>query len=233
MEIGRVPAALALIPDGNRRWARGHGLSIFNGYSKGVTKFLEFGEWCKEYGINNITIWALSSDNLSRPKEEVNALFSIYKKVAKDRKIIDMLHRNQTRISVISDKRILPSDLASSLHRLETETSIYKERVINLLMGYGGREDILHAAKKAAASVAAGKRVRFEEVFQRSLLSNNIPNLDLVIRTSGEMRLSGFMPWQSGYSELYFSNKLWPDFTRSDLEAALLDYSSRDRRFGK
>ncbi len=233
METWRVPKALAIIPDGNRRWARSHRLSILNGYSIGVKKFIEFGEWCKDYGINNVTVWAFSSDNVSRPSEEVNALFSIYKKVANDDDIRNMLHRNKTKLSIIGERRLLPKDLLKSLHKLETETSMYKDRVINMLMGYGGREDLLYAAKRTARAIAKNKRIKFEQYFRDSLLSNSIPNLDLIIRTSGEMRLSGFMPWQANHSELYFSDKLWPDFAKSDLDSALKDYSSRNRRFGK
>ncbi len=227
-----APATIALIPDGNRRWARAHRMSIFNGYNLGVNKFIEFGEWCRNYGINNVTVWALSSENLSRPKEEVQTLFSIYKKVANDKKILARLHKNQTRVRIIANKSLVPKDLILSLSKMEKETSRYKDRVINMLLGYGGRDDILYAAKKAAAGVRR-KGAQFEQLFEKSLISCSVPNIDLIIRTSGEQRLSGFIPWQSAYSELYFSKKLWPDFTKDDLRLAIDDYGKRQRRFGK
>ncbi len=233
MNIDAVPRTLAVIPDGNRRWSTLHKLSVLNGYDIGVKKFIEFSGWCRSYGINSVTVWAFSSDNLSRPKREVDALFSIYKRAATDRKLIADLHKNEIRIKIVGDTTLLPDDLSESLRAIETETGVYTKNIINLLIGYGGREDILHAAKRAASEFVKRGSARFEEIFERSLLSYGIPAIDLVIRTSGERRLSGFMPWQSSYSELYFSKKLWPEFTKNDLRLALLDYSKRERRFGR
>ena len=232
MNLNAMPKTLALIPDGNRRWSMRHKLSVLNGYNIGVRKFIEFAEWCMSYGIDSITVWAFSSDNFSRPKREIDALFSIYKRAAHDKKLIARLHKNRTRVRIVGDKEMLPRDLRNALQKLEAETSKHKDRVLNLLIGYGGREDILHAAKKAAETFMESG-VNIESAFEKSLLSYGVPNLDLIIRTSGEHRLSGFMPWQSNYSELYFSKKLWPDFTRADLRCALADYSKRQRRFGK
>jgi undecaprenyl diphosphate synthase len=228
-----MPKTLALIPDGNRRWARGHRLTVFSGYSQGVTKFLEFARWCREYGINSITVWMLSTENLSRPKHELDVLFHLYKKMTNDKKIIAELNETGTRVRVVGRKDMLPKDLADSFTRLENRTKHNKERVINMLLVYGGRDDIVQAAKKVVSELVNKSTAKFEELFERSLLSYGVPNLDLIIRTSGEQRLSGFMPWQSNYSELYFSKKLWPDFTKKDLQRALSDYSRRQRRFGK
>ncbi len=233
MGIEETPKSLALIPDGNRRWAKHHALNFLSGYSKGVEKFIDFAEWCKDYGVENITVWAFSTENFSRPSSEMNTLFGIYRRVAADRNIIERLHRNRTRFNVIGNKALLPKDLSSALHRVEEETSAYKERVINMLIAYGGRDDILHAAKLIVKQ-AVRKRIRnvSDALFKTYLFSSQVPDIDLVIRTSGEERLSGFMPWQSTYSELYFTRKLWPDFTRHDLEKALAEYASRQRRFG-
>jgi undecaprenyl diphosphate synthase len=228
-----VPSALAIIPDGNRRWAKLHKLSVLNGYSMGVNKFIEFAEWCASYGVNSVTVWALSSENLSRPKAELDALFGIYKKVARDKKLLARLNRNRTRVNIIANRKLLPRDLVSLLHKVEIKTHRNKGSVINMLLGYGGRDDILHAAREAARKLRGRGQKRLEELFEKSLLSSGVPNLDLIIRTSGEQRLSGFVPWQSNYSELYFSKKLWPDFTRNDLRMALADYSKRRRRFGR
>ncbi len=233
MRIDKTPRSLALIPDGNRRWAKRHTLNFFNGYSKGVEKFIDFAEWCKDYGIGNITVWAFSTENFSRPNTEMKTLFGIYKRVAGDRRIIDRLHENRTRFNIIGNRALLPRDLATALHRVETETGAYKERVINMLIAYGGKDDILHATKLLVKQ-AVKSRLRnvSDTLFRTYLFSSQVPDIDLIIRTSGEERLSGFMPWQSTYSELYFTKKLWPDFTKRDLERALVEYANRQRRFG-
>ena len=228
MPLKYLPKTLALIPDGNRRWAKKNSFSILNGYDYGVKKFISFSEWCIKYGIYNVTVWAFSSDNASRPKREVNALFGIYERVAKDNEIIERLHKNRLRINIISNPAIVPKKLVSMLGRVEEETARYNKHVINVLLGYGGREDIQYALSK----MKKAKSFSLSE-FKNGLMSKTIPNIDLIIRTSGEMRLSGFIPWQATYSELYFSDKLWPDFTKKDFELALSEYSRRERRFGK
>ncbi|MDE1823519.1 MAG: di-trans,poly-cis-decaprenylcistransferase [Candidatus Micrarchaeota archaeon] len=227
-----LPETIALIPDGNRRWAHQHKMSVFNGYELGVGKFIDFSRWCMDYGINNVSVWALSPENLKRNRNEVRALFTIYKKVANDRKMLDMIHDNRARVNIIGKSSLLPKDLYKALHQLELETAHYRGRTMNLLIGYGGREDIFHAARNFANDVKKGFGATVER-FKSELLSSAVPDLDLIIRTSGERRLSGFMPWQSYYSELYFSNKLWPDFTKRDLNLALLEYGKRERRFGR
>jgi len=234
MPIVSIPNTIALIPDGNRRWAKMHRLSFFNGYRLGVRKFIDFSEWCKDYGIRNITVWAFSTENFNRPKNEVNVLFDIYRKTAKDKKLIERLHENKTRFNIIGNRSILPKDLMAMLHKIEVDTMHYTDRVINMLIGYGGRDDIAYAVKKIAHGVATGRISSInEQIIRENLISHNVPDIDYIIRTSGEERLSGFMPWQAGYAELYFSRKLWPDFTKADLNMALLEYSRRQRRFGK
>lgn len=233
MKFRAVPKTLALIPDGNRRWARINGISFLEGYKRGVEKFIDFSEWCNGYGVDNISVWAFSSENVKRPQNEVNALFQIYRKAANDKNLINRLHNNQTKFRVVGNLGLLPKDLVSNMKSIEKETSMYKGKVINMLIGYGGREDILHAAKELAKrSLEKGRVVVNDLEFRSSLISNNIPDIDFVIRTSGEERLSGLMPWQTGYSELYFSQKLWPDFTQLDLNRALVAFNARQRRFG-
>jgi tritrans,polycis-undecaprenyl-diphosphate synthase [geranylgeranyl-diphosphate specific] len=233
MHTGKTPAALGLIPDGNRRWARSHSLDFFSGYKMGVEKFIDFAEWCKDYGVKNITVWAFSTENFKRPSPERRALFGIYKKVAADKEIIGRLHDNKTRFNVVGERSMLPRDLNAALKKVEIETGAYKDRVINMLIAYGGKDDILHAARMLVRdAVRRGIRDINEALFRNYMISRTVPDIDLVIRTSGEERLSGFMPRQSVYSELYFSKKLWPDFTRRDLELALAEYGKRQRRFG-
>ena len=206
--------------------------SIFNGYNVGVKKFIEFSEWCRSYGINSISVWAFSTENFSRDSKEVKALFNIYKRVANDKSILERLHKNGTRLRIVGNKKLLPKDLLTALQKVENETKSYKDRVINMLIGYGGKDDILHAAKALAGKVKRASQIN-EQLFGKYLLTNALPEIDLIIRTSGEQRLSGLMPWQTSYSELYFSKKLWPDFTKKDLHAALVDYNKRQRRFGR
>ncbi len=232
MSFSSIPKSLALIPDGNRRWARSHKLSVMEGYDLGVKKFLDFSEWCKSYGINNVTVWALSSENIKRSSNEIKALFNIYRRICKDRKIIGRLHDEGIKLNIISNKRLLPKDLNDALGNLERETRKNRGGVINMLIGYGGRDDLIFAAKKAAALIRDGFDID-ADAFTKCLLSNRVPEIDFIIRTSGEKRLSGFIPWQTGYSELYFSDKLWPDFSKQDLHKALSEYENRDRRFGK
>lgn len=227
-----TPDTIALIPDGNRRWARRNRLSILKGYSLGVTRFVDFCEWCLDYGVKDITVWALSTENLKRSKAELAILFKIYKDVANDGKMLDMLRNNRARLKLVGDMALLPKDVYRALHKLETQTKQYTERTINMMIGYGGREDIVFAAMRLASEVKKGLKNTAEN-FQRMLVSYSVPDVDLIIRTSGERRLSGFIPWQSYHSELYFSKKLWPDFTKRDLKLALLDYEKRERRFGK
>lgn len=232
MPFSSIPKSLALIPDGNRRWARGHRLSILEGYDLGVKKFIDFSEWCMGYGINNLTVWALSSENVKRSTYEVKALFNIYRRVSKDRSIMDRLESNGIRVNVVSNKKLLPKDLVSMLEGIEKKTENNKKGVINMLMEYGGKDDLVYAARKIAALADKGREIS-ADIFKNCLLSYQVPEIDMIIRTSGEQRLSGFVPWQTSYSELYFSKKLWPDFTRNDLHYALSEYDKRDRRFGK
>jgi undecaprenyl diphosphate synthase len=185
------------------------------------------------YGIHSITVWAFSTENAGRPVKEVEALLNIYRKAATDKNIIKRLHETKTRFIVIGEKALLPNDLIILLHKIENMTKNYSDRVIYMLLGYGGREDILHAANEILKEAKEKKIEKVDsDTFKKYMLSKSVPDIDFVIRTSGEERLSGFMPWQSGYAELYFCKKYWPDFNRKDLKKALIEYSKRERRFG-
>jgi undecaprenyl diphosphate synthase len=232
MQFASIPKTLALIPDGNRRWANMHRLSVLQGYKLGVQKFIDFSEWCREYGVNNLTVWALSSENVKRSPYEVKALFSIYRHACKDRKILGRLEELGIHVNMITNRSILPKDLVASLHGVEKKTENNSEGVINMLIGYGGKDDLLFGARKFAGLVRRGYDAS-AEAFKNCLLSYQVPDIDFVIRTSGERRLSGFMPWQLNYAELYFSRKLWPDFARADLQRAMAEYNRRSRRFGR
>ncbi|MGC8652180.1 MAG: polyprenyl diphosphate synthase [Candidatus Micrarchaeia archaeon] len=225
---------IAVIPDGNRRWGRSHLVSISNVYTLGIKKFLDFSEWCYNYGIRNIVVWGLSTENIGRSSEELDALFSAYIGFLDDVKTFKRLKEKKARLILVGNRTLLPKTLLASFERLERQTKDFSERKVFALFGYGGKDDIMHAAYSIAKSALGKKRmIRINEnSFKRHLQSNDVPDIDLVIRTSGELRLSGFMSWQTAYSELYFCKKYWPAFTKRDLDVALSDYFKRERRFG-
>lgn len=230
---GSVPSHVALIPDGNRRWSGLHKFALFRGYDNGVKKFIDFSVWAKGFGIKTLTVWALSTENIkSRSKAELAALYGLYVRTAKDPKILEKLRSNGAKVNVIGNLGMLPTRVAKALRYLEKRTEAYKDFTINLLIGYGGRDDLLYAFR--GLNGTAGSSVSVNEDFvRRHIRTASVPDVDLIIRTSGEMRLSGFLPWQSDYSELYFAKKYWPDFERKDLVKALRVFAQRQRRFGR
>ena len=225
-----VPAHLALIPDGNRRWAKSNRISLINGYQNGIKKFVSFGIWAKQMGVKTLSVWALSTENIAnRSVAELGILYALYQKAATDPEIFRVLSENHARIRVVGDMSMVPRKVGDALAALERRTAAYRDFTINLLIGYGGREDILYGARSAQRLGADPDRKSFGSMIR----SADIPDVDLIIRTSGEHRLSGFLPWQASYSELYFSRKYWPDFERRDLSRAVRSYASRDRRLGR
>lgn len=230
-----APNHIALIPDGNRRWAKTKRFGILYAYGMGITKFIEFARWAKEFGVKNVTVWALSTENLkSRTNTELSILFGLYTKAAKDKSIIKELKENKARLRIVGDISDLPKKLRDALIDAERQTRMYKDLTINLLINYGGKEDIIYSMQQLAKDVRSNKSVKVDEKFIREhLRSKDIPDVDLIVRTSGEMRLSGLLPWQGGYSELYFARKYWPDFNRADFRKAIQTFSRRQRRFGK
>ena len=234
-KTGSIPENVALIPDGNRRWAKSHRLSLLTGYSRGVTKAIDFGMWLKDLGAKTLTIWALSTENIgSRSAVELNVLYQLYIRAANDKKLLKLLADNHTRVNIIGNMRMLPDNVRRALRLLESKTRKYSDFSINLLVAYGGRDDILYAARKAASAAAHGNGTRItEDMIESELRTASVPDPDLIIRTSGEQRLSGFLPWQSSYSELYFSKKYWGDFSKDDLQRAVSEFSKRRRRYGK
>lgn len=224
-----APAHLALIPDGNRRWARTHGMSLLDGYQNGVKKFVSFSIWAKGFGVKTLTVWALSTENVkNRSGAELAVLFNLYYRAAKDPEMLAMLIKNKARIKIIGNLAMIPKNVRGALMKLERRTAEYKEFTINLLIGYGGREDIIYGLRQQY-----NNRKVSENTFAKSIRTSSIPDVDLIIRTSGERRLSGLLPWQTNYSELYFARKHWPEFNKTDLKRALVAFSERERRFGR
>ncbi len=229
-----VPNHIALIPDGNRRWSKSHRSRLYSSYNLGIEKFINFSTWAKDFGVKTLTVWALSTENISsRSKTELSILYGLYTKMANDKQIFQTLKNNGARIRVMGNLTMLPVPVRTALHGLERRTRNFKDFSINILIGYGGKDDIVHAVKRLIAE--KGNRIRSinENIIRAYLRTSSLPDADLIIRTSGERRLSGFLPWQSGYSELYFARKYWPDFNKKDLERAIRNFSTRQRRFGK
>jgi len=233
LDLSRIPQHIGLIPDGNRRYARKKGISLFEAYESGVNKVREFLRWCRSYNIKYVSIYALSSENLKgRSESELNVIFSLMKKYLNEIKEDPEIHENEVRIHFAGERRSLPKDLIDLMSEIEELTGNYSNYHVILLINYGGRQEIVRAVKEILKNGYKPEDVTAEEI-KKHLYLPDIPYPDLVIRTSGEMRLSNFLIWQVAYSELYFSKKLWPEFTKDDFEAALKEYARRERRYGK
>lgn len=220
---------VAVIPDGNRRWAKKEGIAFREAYIKGVDKVRELMFWAKEYDIKTVTAWGFSTENFRRSGPFKSVLFGVFERKFREMAKDEDIHRDEVRVNVVGDRSLFPKSLLESIVLAEDATRNYNRRSLNIALGYGGRQEILDVCNKA---VALGKPL--DDIDMRNaLMSSNVPDIDLLIRTSGEQRLSGFMPWQTAYSEFYFSNKLWPDFSRQDFAEAVGEFNSRQRRFGK
>jgi len=231
-----IPKHVAIIMDGNRRYAASFGLNTEAGRLFGRDKIEEVLDWCFELGITNLTVYAFSIENFDRESEEVNTLMKLCKteleKVAKDSRI----HKNQVRIRVIGHLESLPDDLAESARFVMEETKQYENFSFNVALAYGGREEIIHAIQKIADDVQKGN-LTIDEIQEplvsKYLYTDGIPDPDIILRTSGEERISNFLLWQLAYSELYFSDVYWPAFQKRDFLKAIKTCQLRQRRFGK
>ena len=213
--------------DGNGRWAKQRLLPRSMGHQKGFERMLALTEHAFELGLSHWTVYALSLENLSRPKEEVENLYDLFR--THFNAYMDMAKEKKTRIRALGETCLLPKDIQEILQNVEKETTAFSERTMNIAVCYGGQQEILRAVNRA---VEKGKKVT-KEGFERLLYTEDVPPPDLIIRTGKEVRLSNFLLYQAAYSELYFSAKLFPDFTKKDLERAILSYKNRTRKFGK
>jgi tritrans,polycis-undecaprenyl-diphosphate synthase [geranylgeranyl-diphosphate specific] len=231
-----VPRHLGIIPDGNRRWAKARALQPWKGHEEGRKKFEEILKWCEELGIRMVTFYTVSSENLSRPKEEVDFLMNLLKVQIKKMLEEDSdVHKKRVRVRIIGDKSLLDNDLQQLIGEIETATKNYSDYYLNLAIAYGGRAEILDATKRIAQRVKDGK-MNIDEINEKTFsesLYAELPDVDLIIRTS-EQRTSGFLTWQSTYSEIVFlPDMLFPDLKKEDFVKAIEEFSSRERRFGK
>jgi len=237
---GPMPRHLGLILDGNRRYARALGLPPTLGHEFGVHKAYEVLEWCLELGIKTVTVWVFSTENFRRSPEEVEALMGLFvreaERMAEDHRILE----NQVQVRLIGRREGFSPEVRAAMERLEARTRDHKGMVLNIAMGYGGREEIVDAVKsllleaeeKGLSPKGVAEALTSEEIGKR-LYTAGLPDPDFIIRTSGEIRLSGFLLWQSAYSEFYFADVLWPEFRKIDFLRALRSYQARERRFGR
>lgn len=229
-----LPTHVVIIPDGNRRWAILHKKSLLEGYKAGMEKITELIKWCVDLKIKTLTLWGFSTENFYRDANEINSLMKLFKIKLDEGLKSDVFHKNKIRLRFIGKKELFSPQIQKKMGELEELTKTYTQHHLNILMGYGGRREIIDACNSILSDFKKGKINKVtEEVFSSYLTTNGLPDPDLIIRTSGEQRLSGLFPWQGVYAELYFSKKLWPDFTKNDLIRALRDFEHRKRRFGK
>jgi len=233
-EKGNVPQHIAIIPDGNRTWARKHGVSLEKTYEKGIRKIGDVAKWCRKHRIKMLTMWGFSTENFQRDREEVEKLFFLFKKFLfeglKRMEKEKRKEKNEVRIRFFGRIELLPKDVQRMIKEVEKRTEKNQPYQLNLLLAYGGHADIVDGVNSA---LKKGVERVDENSFLKFLPTGELPPVDLVIRTSGAKRLSGLLPWQCAYSELYFCDALWPDFSREDFEKALRDYARRKRKFGR
>ena len=229
----RLPRHVAIIMDGNGRWARGRGLPRVMGHRAGIKSVRAAAEFAREVGIEVLTLYAFSVENWKRPADEVSTLMRLLNEYL--RRELSTLMKNEIRLNVLGDFGGLPALVQKQLERVMKETQDNRKMVLNLALNYGGRSEIVQAARRIAEQVKAGKLKSSsvdEEVFNRFLYTAGQPDPDLLIRTSGEHRISNFLLWQISYAEIYLTSKFWPEFGKPEFLEALREYQRRDRRFG-
>jgi len=229
-KIKEIPSHLGIIIDGNRRWARERGLPTFEGHRRGLERIKELINWAKKRGVKILTFFVFSTENWKRSKREVDYLMKLLQKGLDDfKKNLKRINQEGIKIKVIGQKEQLPKNLQKTIEEVEGLTKNNKEMVLNFALSYGGRAEIVQAIKNIIKKKIPPEKIN-EETIKENLWTSDV---DLIIRTGKEQRISNFLIWQAAYSELYFSPKYWPDFTEKDLDEALQDFSHRQRRFGK
>ena len=234
INIERLPQHIAIIMDGNGRWAKEHGKQRIFGHQRGVQSVREVSEACAKLGVKYLTLYAFSTENWNRPLAEVTGLMTLFAQTIK--KEVDTFVKNDIRLNAIGDLERLPESNYKMLKETIDATKDNKRMTLTLALSYSGRWDLMQASRRMAADAAAGI-LKPEEITQDTinnyLSTAGIPDPELLIRTSGEERISNFLLWQLAYSELYFTPKYWPDFHEAELYEAILNYQGRERRFGK
>ena len=226
VDMSRLPRHIAIIMDGNGRWAKKRGLPRTAGHKVGAETFRDIATYCRELGVEYLTVYAFSTENWKRPKDEVDTIMGLLEQYLQE--AIDTMERDHIRLKILGDTAALSPKLQQMVAQTNAISTHYEGFQANICLNYGGRSEILRAARLCAE---AGEEWT-EESFGKYLWSAGIPDPELIIRPSGELRLSNFLLWQCAYSEFYFCDTLWPDFDRAALDRAIIDYQGRDRRFG-
>lgn len=225
-----IPRHIGIIMDGNGRWAEARGLQRVEGHKRGVQRVTEIVSACASIGVEVLTLYAFSVENWKRPKTEISVIMDLLDMALK--KEFQTFITNNIRFKVIGDISLLSAPIRALIHSLQDATASNTKMLLQVAISYGGRDEILRAVKKAISSDIKAQDIN-EQTFSALLDTADACDPDLIIRTSGEMRLSNFLIWQSAYSELYFTNTLWPDFSKEELLEAINEYQRRSRRFGK
>lgn len=235
---GPIPGHIGIILDGNRRWARQKGLEPWKGHEQGAKKIEDFLNWCSDIeAIRSVTLYAFSTENFKRSEKEVMEIFRLLREYLESLMTDERVHKNEIRIKMLGRVQLLPQELQELIEKLESLTAHYKKRFFNFAIAYGGRTEIVDAVRKLAEDVKSGKldlEDVNENIIEQYLYTAHLPKCspDLIIRTSGEIRLSNFLTWQGAYSELCFLDVYWPAFRKLDFLRALRTYQKRQRRFG-
>ena len=233
VDLKRLPRHIAIIMDGNGRWAKKRGLPRTAGHAAGAENFRTIATYCKEIGLEYLTVYAFSTENWKRPPDEVSAIMGLLKKYLLE--AIGQMERDRVKMEFFGDLSPLTPELRQLCERTREISRHYEGCQVNICLNYGGRDELLRGAMNYAKDCLEGKadpNHLTQEQFGRYLFSRGVPDPDLVIRPSGELRLSNFLLWQSAYSEFYFTDVLWPDFSKVELHKAIAAYQNRDRRFG-
>ena len=228
----KLPEHVGFIMDGNGRWAKKRGLPRSFGHREGAKNFKKIVRYCKDIGLKNISFYAFSTENWQRPSDEVNTIMELFRDYIVD--VRNFLSEN-TRMIFLGDKSAFDEDLQEKMIKLEEDTAKYTEMNLMMAVNYGGRDEITHAARILAEKAAKGE-IKPEDITEQSISDNlytaGFPDVDLLIRPSGEQRISNYLIWQCAYAEFYYTDVLWPDFTPDELDKALAEYAKRNRRFG-
>ena len=224
----KLPEHIAIIMDGNGRWAKKRGLPRTAGHAAGSKKFKEIARYCNKIGIKYLTVYAFSTENWKRPKEEVDAIMNIFRDYLRDSA---NFKSENIMLKFIGDRNGMPDDINALMDQAEFDSKDATGLRVYMAINYGGRDELVHAVRDIINEGISAEEIT-EDTISKRIYTKDYPDPELIIRPSGEYRLSNFLIWQSAYSEFWFSNVLWPDFTPDDLERAIDDYNNRNRRFG-
>ena len=228
-DLENLPKHIAFICDGNRRWARNRGLPTLLGHKEGVEAIKRVVRRASEIGLENMTFFCFSTENFDRSKEEIDYLFDLFRSIEK---LTDNFIKHGYKVHHCGDKSMIPQDMLEIIDRVEEKTALGTKGIVNFAFAYGGRNDIINATKKIIQEKVKPEDIT-EDLFKNYLSTGDSPYVDLLVRTSGEKRISGFMLYNMAYAELYFVKKHWPSFTGKDIDECIVEYQSRHRRFGK